>query len=434
MMTTLRSIIVLLTISLLTACDLDKAPDIGAEQLQISGELSYRERIALPAGSQATITLDNTFPVDNDIGGQAAQKVIALDKKQVPIPFTLNVFRDQINPQAQYMVTATLAGPDGTVLWSLEHPVIINPHSTQNNLGTLWLTHAPTATSPMPIRTAFQCGPQHISLSFTETFAELEIGDDRYMLEQAISASGARYLSADKTVSFWNKGQRAWLEINGESYPECQEIGNNTPLPFHAQGNEPGWSLAASTTHLKLDWHYAEKHAVFHDPDIRQSYNQVIMQAKTEEGLNLQVIANKGICHDDMSGRAYPLTVTLKLDNEEMSGCGGDSYSLLTDKEWVVEDLNNKGIIDFSHISIQFDKDKRVSGLAGCNQYSATYDIGEQLSIKQVISTEKACAPALMNQEQDFLNLLSTIHHIDIDNTGALILSSDDGKTITARH
>ena len=48
-------------------------------------------------------------------------------------------------------------------------------------------------------------------------------------------------------------------------------------------------------------------------------------------------------------------------------------------------------------------------------------------------STKMACPPALMNQEKKLLELLPAIQSYRIDKTGALLLSTADGKTILAR-
>jgi heat shock protein HslJ len=105
----------------------------------------------------------------------------------------------------------------------------------------------------------------------------------------------------------------------------------------------------------------------------------------------------------------------------------------LTGDEWIVEDINRQGIIDASRITLQFDESGRLHGRASCNQYTTTYELTEQIDIGQAITTRKACAPALMNQEQRFLTLLADVIQIDFDEKGALLLSTADGSTLTAR-
>jgi len=44
-----------------------------------------------------------------------------------------------------------------------------------------------------------------------------------------------------------------------------------------------------------------------------------------------------------------------------------------------------------------------------------------------------ACAPALMQQERLFLDLLAQVRHCTLDATGAPVLHAADGRTISAR-
>jgi len=100
---------------------------------------------------------------------------------------------------------------------------------------------------------------------------------------------------------------------------------------------------------------------------------------------------------------------------------------------WIVEDIDGKGIIDNSHVTIRFDNDGRVSGHATCNQYSGTYELnGDVLVIGNLVSTRKACPETLMNQENIFLGLLQSASGFSFDETGALIMNTKDGETIRA--
>lgn len=109
------------------------------------------------------------------------------------------------------------------------------------------------------------------------------------------------------------------------------------------------------------------------------------------------------------------------------------SAEQLIGPEWVVEDIDNKGIIDSSRITLNFDTEGRVAGRSGCNQYTGSYSLGEGLSIGQIAQTKMACPPALMDQEQKFTLLLNAIDSFTLDNKGALILETADGHSITAR-
>mgnify|MGYP003678559604 CR=1 FL=1 len=98
----------------------------------------------------------------------------------------------------------------------------------------------------------------------------------------------------------------------------------------------------------------------------------------------------------------------------------GDSAGLIG-REWFIEDIAGKGVIDNSPASLLFMPDGRLGGNATCNSLIAGYTVdGDTLSIDKPGATMMACPEALMNQERRFLDLLGSVHGYSIDETGAL--------------
>lgn len=106
----------------------------------------------------------------------------------------------------------------------------------------------------------------------------------------------------------------------------------------------------------------------------------------------------------------------------------------ITGITWLLEDLNGAGIIDSSHMTLLLDDAGNASGHSGCNRYTAGYELKDTtLSIKpNAAMTMMACAPALMEQEQRFIDALVLMSAYHFDETGALILSGED-KTLKFR-
>lgn len=102
--------------------------------------------------------------------------------------------------------------------------------------------------------------------------------------------------------------------------------------------------------------------------------------------------------------------------------------------EWVVEDIGGRGVIDHARATLLFGEDGRLSGNATCNRLIATYRVdGNRIEINAPGLTRMACPPALMDQEGRLVQMLADIATYEIDPTGALILKTGGGSTITAR-
>ena len=120
-----------------------------------------------------------------------------------------------------------------------------------------------------------------------------------------------------------------------------------------------------------------------------------------------------------------------------VTGCGQeqpaeDSQEMtdvtLPGSTWQIEDIDAAGIVDSSMITMQFAADGRVAGSTGCNRYFAGVSLrDDQLSFSQAGSTRRACAPALMDQEQRFLEALQGVTRYRVDEQGLLLLFDADG-------
>ena len=98
---------------------------------------------------------------------------------------------------------------------------------------------------------------------------------------------------------------------------------------------------------------------------------------------------------------------------------------------WVAEDIGGKGIIDNSHLTLSL-ADGTAAGSSGCNTYRGQYTLDAlSLTFGPVASTRMACtAQALSSQERDYLDVLSTTSGYEITAEGALLLKSNDGRTL----
>lgn len=210
-------------VALLTlVCSLLTIPAVAdeAKTTTVSGALAYRERIALLPGAVATVTLSDVTLADTPA------KVIVewrmpLRGLQVPVPFGCSVPHKALEERRRYAVRGTLHGPDGRLLWTTDtvHPV--DPEEVANDLGILLLKRAEREPDTL---VRFHCGETEVAARFSGELLMLTVDGETHELSRQPSGSGAKYVSDDADVLFWEKGGQALIEIGGEALPECERI------------------------------------------------------------------------------------------------------------------------------------------------------------------------------------------------------------------
>lgn len=107
------------------------------------------------------------------------------------------------------------------------------------------------------------------------------------------------------------------------------------------------------------------------------------------------------------------------------------SDAALLDRTFQIQDVAGKGVIDSSYITLRFGQGGQFSGSLGCNNVFGSYErVGAELKLGALGATRKLCAPALMNQEQAVLDILSNATGIEHDAQGALLVRTDDGRRL----
>ena len=112
-------------------------------------------------------------------------------------------------------------------------------------------------------------------------------------------------------------------------------------------------------------------------------------------------------------------------------GCATEPSKLQQERSYVLEWIGERPLIDRSHLTITLGEDGRAYGSAGCNHWFASYRRdGDALRFEQPGATRKLCAPALMEQEQRFLEALGQVQRWDVSGIGQLRLWPAEGKPI----
>lgn len=183
----------------------------------------------------------------------------------------------------------------------------------------------PVPGPPRVVTARFDCGDALLLIAFFSDHLVLTEPDGETTLPQAISASGARYANDD--ITFWNKGRDATLERDGEIVM-CRQLPDpwtqvaNRGIDLRAVGQEPGWFAEIDDERsMRIVYDYAERELMTPAPvkvegDGRTTYTAVAGEQQ------VTAVVEERACADAMSGEPYPLTVTVRLDDRELRGCG----------------------------------------------------------------------------------------------------------------
>lgn len=207
-------------------------PSTIVQMLEITGEITYRERIALSPQSTAIVELRDTSIAD------APSTVVAEHRfdtagRQVPLPFRLTVDRAKLSSRKRYSVRGTIIGPDRQLLWTTTEAHLIDPTAEKTALGTLVMSRTSSQASTGPAGAATDNST--LTAVGNEPGWKLEIGSREIILilnngstrvvgtktTPEISGDTRRYVSAvdgrPLTVTVVNR--RCADNITGMPYP-----------------------------------------------------------------------------------------------------------------------------------------------------------------------------------------------------------------------
>jgi heat shock protein HslJ/uncharacterized membrane protein len=280
---------------------------------------------------------------------------------------------------------------------------------------------------------ALQCGPRTARADMVRRgdadVLRLTVDGERHEMRGSVSASGVRYEAVDDAgTELWLQGDRAMLTVRGERLPECV-VTNETHDAVRAHGNEPAWRLEIGS-----ELRFASGDLRFDGTaPAAQASGNVRTYSGRVAGRIVNVMLTRGVCRDSMSGMPHPFAVEAIVDGRRFLGCGGDPDALLLGPEWIVEDVGGR-MVDRSRATLDFGIDGRLAGRASCNAYTTSYTVtGERLAVGATAVTRSHCAPALMEQERAFLEILQRVRRFDITDSGALVLEDDRQQRIVAR-
>ena len=107
------------------------------QAVSVTGEITYRERMALPPTAQVQIQLSDVSVMDAPSRTIAEQSFTA-DGRQVPFPFSLTVDQRKLDPRGRYSVSARITDASGKLMFITDtHNGVTFDGRPRVDMGTL---------------------------------------------------------------------------------------------------------------------------------------------------------------------------------------------------------------------------------------------------------------------------------------------------------
>lgn len=129
------------------------------------------------------------------------------------------------------------------------------------------------------------------------------------------------------------------------------------------------------------------------------------------------------------SAQAMLLIDDEKLNCQVLEQTSSDNK--LANTQWQVATIYNQPLIESSKVTVNFSEQK-IYGSAGCNQYTADYQLSApEIKLSTIAVTKKACMAAeLAEQESRFLALLSEVKQFSLSNHKLTLRDGNGNKLI----
>jgi heat shock protein HslJ len=112
------------------------------------------------------------------------------------------------------------------------------------------------------------------------------------------------------------------------------------------------------------------------------------------------------------------------IGGEAASGAPGAAS--LAGTEWLLADLSGAGIAETVRSTLAFAEPGRVGGSGGCNRFGGQVRFdGASVQFVGLVTTRRACTPAVMDQERRYLAALERVDRLATDGPHLLAYPKD---------
>ncbi len=260
---------------------------------EITGLVSYRERIALLPGAFVRVVL-----IQEGKKAEPPQEIaeqIFHPAGQVPFEYRLKFDPEDIRVGFRYVVKGQIFSEDERLLFAIETAVVIEPLGADREINLPLIRVPITHQSHMkPVTAAvsrvFQCGDFVFGTRTGIGEIALYLPEEVMVLSQIRSASGVRYQEGD--TLFWMKQDQAMLSYQGTFYRQClrntereaRDPIERRPVDFRAVGQQPTWLLEVVSGHnLNLITEYGQKRVQIFEPEMNREGDKIVFRAKDDQ-------------------------------------------------------------------------------------------------------------------------------------------------------
>ncbi|MDD3182205.1 MAG: META domain-containing protein [Alphaproteobacteria bacterium] len=314
----------------------------------------------------------------------------------------------------------------------------------------------------------YMCGETPLSIfsGGKDDTLQINVSGDTFPVLSSKTIYGLKYedIAATPTLSFWDRGNTAILEIAGKTYPACQKVQHPNDMNiknYRAIGNDPAWYLVIRNGKVIFSSMYREKivTADLPEPSPTASGQSYAFKTGTQD---MRISLASKACQDTLTSRLYPDQISVLFQGTELTGCGNrisgsqadtEFHSIaiattqpdinpaptppsvvptFTKKIWAARQIDGINVLTPAYLTLAMSDEGLFLVNGGCNQFSGTYKINDKvLTIDpKMVKTKNTCTTDLMKQEKIFVGILQASTLIDLrDDT--LIISTPHRKTIT---
>lgn len=120
------------------------------------------------------------------------------------------------------------------------------------------------------------------------------------------------------------------------------------------------------------------------------------------------------------------------VSDASKSSIPAENTMALENTSWTLKTLRGNTLVEATAITLEF-RDDSLGGSAGCNSYRGNVTVdGDTLAVSPLITTRKACAEDVMEQELIYLRFLQSVTTFEATDTTLTLIAGEERLEFTS--